>query len=522
MSKINEQTTSCWMESVEAPRPTSLGRDLRTDVCVVGAGIAGLTTAYLLACEGHSVAVLDSTSIGGGQTQRTTAHLSNAIDDRLFEVERLHGADGARLAAESHMAAIDRIEQISRMEGISCHFSRLNGYLFLAPEHKRELLEREWDCYHRAGFKDVALTQLPLASFPERDCLRFPRQGQFHPLRYLYGLAGALHKHGGRLYCDTHVEAIEGGAPVRVKTAAGPVITCNAVVVAANTPFNDWVAIHTKQFAYRTYAIAAPVPAGSVHRALYWDTGDAYHYVRLERESQRAGGAVSTNGGRELLIVGGEDHKTGQADDVRNRFQRLEAWARERFPQMGEVAHSWSGQVIETLDGLAHIGRNPLDDENVYVVTGDSGMGMTHGTIAGILLTDLIVGRDNPWQGIYDPGRKLLRAVGEFARENINVAWQYTDWLTGGDVASEDEIKPDSGAVLRSGLHKVAVYRDDEGELHRMSATCPHLGCVVHWNNTEKTWDCPCHGSRFERDGNVITGPANSGLTPVEEEAATR
>jgi Rieske Fe-S protein len=286
--------------------------------------------------------------------------------------------------------------------------------------------------------------------------------------------------------------------------------------VATNTPINDQFAIHTKQAPYLSYVIGARIPSGSVPTALYWDTGPVsqqgrpvpYHYVRLQ--------AIRGDSAHALLIVGGEDHKTGQAEDTQERHHRLELWARERFPQMGDIEFVWSGQVMESIDGLAFIGRNPMDEANVYVVTGDSGMGMTHGTIAGMLLTDMIMGRENPWATLYDPSRKTLGALGVFTGEVANMALQYTDWVTGGDVSSADEIVNDSGAVIRRGMSKVAVYRDEAGTLHERSAVCGHLGCIVHWNPTEKTWDCPCHGSRFDKLGKVLNGPANSDLAPAK------
>jgi Rieske Fe-S protein len=292
-----------------------------------------------------------------------------------------------------------------------------------------------------------------------------------------------------------------------VETTSGHTVECDAVVVATNTPINDVVTMHTKQAPYTTYGIGARVPRGSIKRALYWDTLDPYHYVRL---------ASSKNDGYEILIVGGEDHKTGQADDGAERFARLEAWARERFPSILSVDFRWSGQVMEPVDGVAFIGRNPGDDANVYIATGDSGMGMTHGTIAGMLITDLIMGRDSPWTTLYDPSRKMLRGITEYASENVNVAAQYaTDYVSGGDVQSVDDIPLGEGAVIRQGLKKIAVYRDEQGTRHQLSAVCTHLGCIVSWNSTEKTWDCPCHGSRFAKDGRVINGPANKDLQPI-------
>ncbi|HYJ45460.1 MAG TPA: FAD-dependent oxidoreductase, partial [Pyrinomonadaceae bacterium] len=300
---------------------------------------------------------------------------------------------------------------------------------------------------------------------------------------------------------------------------SGHTVKATAVVVATNTPVNDRFAIHTKQGPYITYVIGARVPPGSVTRALFWDTPDPYHYIRVESVTEKIKDTGETEE-YDLLIVGGEDHKTGQKRDAGRRFSALERWTRTRFPMIGEVEFQWSGQVMEPIDALAFIGRNPMDDENVFIATGDSGNGMTHGTIAGILLTDLIMGRENEWAALYDPTRKTLRALPEFASENLNVAAQYADYVTGGDVDSADEIKPDEGAIIRRGLKKIATFRDESGAVHERSAVCVHLGCIVAWNPKEKTWDCPCHGSRYDAYGEVFQGPANRGLDPVDEDSS--
>ena len=515
------QSVSLWMATSAAPNQSTLLEDTHADVCIVGAGIAGITTAYMLAKQGKSVVVLDDGAVGGGQTQRTTAHLSNALDDRYFEIERLHGADGAKLAADSHTTAIDRIESIIDEEQIACDFVRLDGFLFLPPGESNELLDRELAAAHRAGLSGVErLSRTPLSNFNTGPCLRFPRQAQFHPLMYLNGVASAIERAGGRIFIATHAETIKGGKPARIETSNGQIVTADAVVVATNSPVNDLMAIHTKQAAYMTYAIGAIVPHGTVATALYWDTLHPCHYVRIHPFTAEACMAEQSGGeGQDVLIVGGEDHKTGQAPTHSDPYVRLEAWARERFPMIREIKFRWSGQVMETIDGLAFIGRNPLDKPNVYIVTGDSGMGMTHGTIAGILLTDLILGRENPWTTLYDPSRKTLGALGRFVKENLNLAVQYGDWLTGGDVDSTAQIKPGEGAVIRRGLMKMAVYRDEQGVCHEHSAVCTHLGGIVHWNDAEKTWDCPCHGSRFDRLGEVLNGPANRDLDGKDNQA---
>jgi glycine/D-amino acid oxidase-like deaminating enzyme/nitrite reductase/ring-hydroxylating ferredoxin subunit len=505
MTSDNGRTVSVWMATTEMPSAAPLAGDLTTDVCIIGAGISGLTTAYHLARMGRRVVVLDDGPTGGGETGRTTAHLASAIDDRFYHLEELHGAAAARLAAESHAAAISRIEEIVRDERIDCDFTRLDGYLFVPKGDDLSQLERELAASRRAGLQGVELVdRAPIASFDTGPALRFPHQGQFHALRYLRGLLDAVRRMGVEIHNDTHATAFEGGEPARVSTERGTV-TCNAIVMATNTPVNDRVAIHTKQAPYRTYVLGARVPRGSFPLVLLWDTPDPYHYVRLQ--------PGTSDESDDVLIVGGEDHKTGQADDLDERFARLEAWTRERFPQVRSIDYRWSGQVMEPVDALAFIGRNPLDEPNVYVATGDSGQGMTHGTIAGMLLADLITGRENAWASLYDPSRVTLGAATDFARENVNVAAQYTDYVTRGEVDDVAAIPPGHGAVIRRGATKRAVYRSPDGALVEHSAVCSHLGCIVRWNAVERTWDCPCHGSRFATDGHVVNGPASKPLS---------
>ena len=512
------KTISIWMDTAEVPEFKALTQDTEADVCVIGAGIAGMTTAYLLGRAGKKVVVVDDGKVGGGETGRTTAHLVDALDDRYYELERIHGEWGARMAAESHSAAVNRIELIVKQEGIECDFVRVNGYLSLDPEADPEELDKELAAAHRSGLVGVAMlseTPIRMQQDNKSPCLRFPEQAQFHPLKYLTGLAKAIQRDGGRIYNRTKIENIEG-KPRRpqAKTADGHTITADAIAVCTNSSISDYVITHAKQAPYRTFVIAVPVPAGSVPLGLYWDTGDPYYYIRLANIDRVA----ERQNGTDFLIVGGEDHKTGQEDDAEERFGRLQEWTRERFPNAGEAAYRWSGQVLEPADSLAFIGRNPDDAPNIFMATGDSGNGMTHGMIAGILLTDLIMGRSNPWEKLYDPKRVSMRAAREYARENLNVAAQFRDYVTPGEVKSADEIPPGSGALIRRGLHKIACYRDDKGTVHERSAVCTHLKCIVDWNSMEKSWDCPCHGSRFDPYGKVLNGPAISDLEPAAED----
>jgi glycine/D-amino acid oxidase-like deaminating enzyme/nitrite reductase/ring-hydroxylating ferredoxin subunit len=513
-------TTSIWQGTAEVPNFPKLERSGSTDVCVVGAGIAGLSVAYHLAREGKKVVVLDDGPVGGGETGRTTAHLTDAMDDRIYWLEHVHGAEGARLIVESHGAAINRIQQIIQLEGIDCDFERLDGYLMSREPGESEELQREAEAAERAGLTDIALVErAPIAGFESGTALRFPSQGQFHILKYLVGVANAIvEKYGGKIYCDTHVEGVEGGDPCTVKIAGDKKLTANCVAVCTNASISDYVRTSAMITPVRTYAIAAAVPRGSVDKALYWDTGHPYHYVRTQRLDEPYPGVLKGATLWDALIVGGEDHKVGHDSHPQERWDKLERWMRERWPQAREVIYRWSGQCLEPPDGIAYIGRNPDGAENVFMASGDSGQGMTHGTIAGMLLCDLILGRANPWAALYDPKRVSLRAspMLELAKHSVDVAVQFAKGYLSPDTASVDDIRPGEGRVVRRGAKKIAAYRDEEGQLHEKSAVCTHLKCIVAWNGAEKSWDCPCHGSRFDPYGEVINGPAINALEDVE------
>ncbi|MBX3021817.1 MAG: FAD-dependent oxidoreductase [Bdellovibrionales bacterium] len=503
---------SLW-QRCEKPLFTSIHQNMKADVCVVGGGIAGLTVAYMLLRQGQSVIVLDRERLGLGETGLTSAHLSNALDDRYYNLERLHGRDGARLAAESHTAAIDLIETIQAEEEIDCEFRRVDGFLFLSPTESLPELTKEIDAAHRAGLRDVRLLpRTPVLFFDSGPCLQFPEQAQFHPLKYIDGLAYAIQRKGGHVFTHSEVSEIRGGHPAQVKTTQGFTVECEAVVVATNTPINNRVTIHTKNPAYRTYVVGVPVSRDLVAPALLWDTGDPYHYIRFVKDP---------NTGEDILLVGGEDHRTGQDTHEEKHFANLLQWVHERFDVRGRAVTRWSGQVMEPIDGLAYIGRNPGDTDNVFIVTGDSGHGLTHGTLAGMLIADLVVGRDNPWATLYDPARLPLRSLSTYVKDAVESTMPYGDWLSEGDVSDVHQIEAGEGAVMRDGLAKLAVYKDEVGRLHTCSAVCTHLGGLVRWNSAEKTWDCPCHGSRFDRFGQVINGPANKELEPMPDPTVT-
>jgi glycine/D-amino acid oxidase-like deaminating enzyme/nitrite reductase/ring-hydroxylating ferredoxin subunit len=519
-------TTSIWHGTVTVPTYPRLEQSAQTDVCIIGAGIAGLSVAYHLAREGKRVIVLDDGPIGGGESGRTTAHLTDAMDERFHWLERVHGPHGVRLAAESHGAAINRIQQIVQLESIDCDFERLDGYLLSNEPGNREELELDAAAAERAGMSDVALVErAPIASFDTGTALRFPSQGQFHILKYLSGVAEAItNKYGGAIHCDTHVEGVEGGDPCHVKLADGKQVTAGCVVVCTNASISDYVRTHIKIEPMRSYVVAAAIPRDAVERALYWEIGDPYYYARVVELS----GTDAPNTGKavyDALVVGGCDHKVGHDSNPEERWDTIERWMRERWPEAKDILYRWSGQILEPADGLAYIGRNPDGAENVFMATGDSGQGMTHGTIAGILLSDMVVGRKNPWETLYDPKRISLRAgpLREMAVHNADVAKQYAKgYLEPAEAASVDEIPAGEGRVLRRGVKRIAAYKDPDGNVTEKSAVCTHLKCIVEWNNMEKSWDCPCHGSRFATTGEVLNGPAIMPLDDVEPEIPRR
>ncbi|MGH7470406.1 MAG: FAD-dependent oxidoreductase [Longimicrobiales bacterium] len=500
---------SIWQTTTKLDEFARLERDATVDVCVIGAGIAGMMTAYSLARAGKRVLVLEDGRVGSGETGRSTAHLTAALDDRYWRIEHLHGTDGARMAAQSHMAAINRAEEVIRAEYIDCGFQRVDGYLF-APESRsfsehRERMQKELEVAHRAGLSDVKLREkAPLEFWDTGLVLHFPRQAQFQPLKFLGGLAHCIVRDGGRIYENTHVEGVEGGTPARARTSSGKTVTAGAIVVCTNSSISDYWITHIKQAPYRTFVVAATISKGSVPAGLYWDDDDPYHYLRV------------ADGGNPLsdwLIVGGEDHKTGHHDDAERRLSALEDWTRIRFPEVGRFTHRWSGQVLEPFDCLSFTGQTPDGSENIYMHSGDSGNGITHGIMAGHLLTDLILGRENPWAALYDPKRISFGMAPQFLRENLDVAVQFKDYMVPGDVRDENDIPTGEGRVMLRDRKRIAAYRDPLGAVHHHSAVCTHLKCVVHWNSLEKSWDCPCHGSRFDPYGEVLNGPA---LTPLE------
>ena len=471
-------------------------------MAIVGAGITGITAALLLKRAGKRVALLERNHIVFGETGHTTAHLTEVTDVDTETVISDFGKEAARLVYASTREALERISRFVKEERIDCHFRRVPAYLFTERDSDLEWLRKEADAATQMGLDCTFTEDVPLP-FPTKGAVLYRHQAQFHPREYLLHLAGQIEGNGCHLFEDTAVTHCEDGEPCVVETSRGRV-RCGSILVAANVPINNRFLLHTKIAAYRTYALAARLDSSTVD-GLFWDTDDPYHYIRSQK----------TNDGT-FLIVGGEDHKTGQETDTEKPFRKLAEYTRSRFG-VRSFDYRWSGQIIEPVDGLPYIGRNSFS-KNVFVATGYSGVGMTNGTLAAMILSDLILGRANRYAGIYDPTRLKIRgAVKDFVSENVDYpAHLVRDRLTSHDVEAESlkSVTRGHGAILELDGEKMAVHRDDSGKIHKLSPVCTHLGCDVRWNSAEKTWDCPCHGSRFAPTGEVLNGPA---VKPLEK-----
>ena len=486
-----------------APSPSIDGR--HADVVVIGAGITGLTAAILLMERGRSVIVLDKEGVMAGDSGRTTAHLTESIDARYHTLKRQFGLDAMRDVAAASRAAIDTIETLATRYAIDCRFRRLPGYLYTEKRSQVAPLKSEAASAKDCGVAASFITDVPLP-FPTRAAVRFEQQAQMHPGAYLQGLAAQL---GERIVSGVRVENVTEGAPCVLATDRGRV-TAGAVFIATHTPLNDVFTTQFKVAAYRTYVIAARVQG--VHpEGLFWDTADPYHYTRWQE----------TDDGT-YIIVGGADHKVGQEPEG-DPFDTLLAFARERFG-MAAMPIRWSGQILETIDGLPYIGRN-LGAEHVYLSTGYAGQGMTFGTVGASLVADLITGVANPLAAIFDP--KRISASKELITENVDYPLHLLkDRVLQLDVETTRtfDVKSGQGKIVLHGTRKLAVARDEAGQLHALSPVCTHMKCDVAWNGTERSWDCPCHGSRFSIDGAVLNGPASEPLerVAIEEEDKTR
>lgn len=493
---MNPRTTTLWGYQPDRGVHPPLARDLEVDIVVIGAGITGLTAALRLAEAGKRVAVLEARTAGSGVTVGSTAHVTEAVDARYTNVESTFGKEASRQVATASRLAMDHIAHRIASASIECDLATVPGYLYTERREDRDFLAAELEAARRSGLR-VELCDVPGLPFPTVGAIRFPDQLRIDPRDYTNGILREALARGVRVFENTRAVEVLDNEPVEVRTDGGFWVRASAAFCATHVPLNR-ILLHTKLGHYQSYVAA--FRGRSIDDALYWDTADPYHYLRM-----------ATIRGERFLVVGGEDHKTGTEDHTAISFERLLVYARERFGT-DRPEHHWSAQVVEPIDGLPYIGRNAAS-KHVYTATGFSGNGITFGTFAALLVSDLILGIDNPWVDLFHATRVTASALGAFLKENKDIpAHLVGDRFAPPEVTSLDQIERDQGRTMKVDGQHLAVYRDGCGVVHAVSAVCTHMGCLVKFNEAERTWDCPCHGSRFGVDGRVIDGPAVTDL----------
>ena len=524
------ETDAVWIHTdpySNRPKFSKLERDLETDVCIIGSGISGISIAYELVTRGINVVLIEAREILSGETGRTSGHLANDLDDGYTEIAKKHGDDGAKAAAESHTWALNRVGEISQQLGIECEYRKLPGYdisqyLRDSREHADDMQQilvdgkKASELGIRTEYKEGFAVKGWTGAIDQRDAVIYPEQATFHPTKYLVGVLKFL-QNQPNFSCFTYTRAMDieekgvellgmGHKEVYVKTLDGHTIKCQDAVEATCVPLQKLSIIAEEEY-YRTYCIAIRVPKGSVEDCLLYDSADKYKYIRLTECDEKD----------DYLVVGGGDHKVGQ-DNTIAPFQELEKWTRDRFTQATTIDYKWSGQIFEPVDYVAFIGKNQ-GKKHTYVVTGDSGNGLTHGVLAGKLIADEITNTPNPWAKLYNPSRlaSIAKVLPSMLQHDVQINAQYKRFAQS-DINDIEDLIPGDGGVLNSKTKKpIACYKDENGQVHKFSAICPHLHGVVCWNSAEKSWDCPIHGSRFSKDGVQLIGPAKAGLSPENE-----
>jgi glycine/D-amino acid oxidase-like deaminating enzyme/nitrite reductase/ring-hydroxylating ferredoxin subunit len=507
VDELPGKPVSLWLATTPETDFPAMSKAISVDVAVVGGGIAGIATAFLLKQAGVTVAVVEAGRVVESVTGNTTAKIAslhNLIYDYLISQ---FGEDGARQYADAQTAAIDKIASLVEENKISCDFRRTPAYTYTEEDVDLDQIKAEVKAATKLGLPASYVETTPLP-FPIKGAVKFENQAQFHPRKYLLALAEKLPGEGSYVFEGTRALEIEVGDSCRVKTNRGT-ITAKSVIITTHFPFQDpniyFAAMHPGRSLVLGCRLDGPVPEG-----MYINTGEEMHSFRSN----------PTEDGDEIWMVGGEKFKTGQGGDIEERFKRLEIYARGRF-RVRSIEYRWATQDNFTVDRVPYIGKLSTGSKNLYVATGFCGWGMTNSHVAAMILADAVRGGENPWATLFDPSRfKPVTSAKDFVKENLNVAKEFmADRVSTPELDGLDKLPAGRGEVVEWKGEKAAIYKDEQGAVHAVSPLCTHMKCIVHWNNAEKSWDCPCHGSRFNFDGKVIQGPANEDLAPVQLKA---
>jgi glycine/D-amino acid oxidase-like deaminating enzyme/nitrite reductase/ring-hydroxylating ferredoxin subunit len=496
---------SFWIGTTPETDYPALAGPVEVDVCVIGGGITGLTAAALLKREGKTVAVVESKRIVRGATGYTTAKITSGHGILYAELEGKFGEEGARIYAQSNEAATELIARLVEEDGIDCDFERKANYVYAESEDEVSRVQEEVEAAQRVGLPVSFVRETPLP-YEVAGAIRLENQAQFHPRKYLLALAAGIAGDGSHIFEQTNATNVSDGDPCEVETDKG-VLRARDVIIATHLPFMDRGLFFAKAHPHRSYAVAAPIDGAAAPDGMFINAGTPTRSVRVLRDGQRT-----------YLNVGGEGHKPATEENTPQRYGTLEEFLQRHWPQAEPVEYRWSTQDYMSVDRVPYIGRLRRGSKHVFAATGYNKWGMTSGTLAAMLLTDRIVGRENEWTELYESKRIKPRAsFKKFVKENATAGYHFfADRVRRADEGDPERLGPGEGAIVRLRGRKRAVYRDESGALHVLSPVCQHLYCHVAWNPAEKSWDCPCHGSRYSGDGQVIEGPTVKALKRLD------
>ena len=494
---------SFWIATTPETSYGALEGQVEVDVAVVGGGIMGITTAALLKRAGKRVALLESKRIVHGATGYTTAKVTSGHGAIYASLESSFGAEGARTYAEAQEAALAQIARFVEQGDIDCDFERRANYVYGESAQEAEQLRHEAEAAKRAGLAASFVDETPLP-YGVAGAVRLDDQAQFHPRKYLLAVAATLPGDGSHVFEETRVQDVRDGDPCRVETARG-IVRARDVVIATQLPILDRGLFFAKAHPHHSYAVAAPLHASQAPDGMFLNMGTPTRSVRTMRDGER-----------QYISIGGNGHKAGREADTPARYDQLDAFLHEHWPGVGDVEYRWSTMDYMPLDRVPYIGRIRRRARHVFTGTGFNKWGMTNGTVAAMMLSERILGRESGWERLFEAKRWHPRAsLGKFVKENSSTGVRYVaDWVQRVPGKSPDQLAAGEGALMRIRGRKTAVYRDEAGELHAHSPVCRHLYCIVNWNRAERSWDCPCHGSRYEGNGTVIQGPTTRDLKP--------
>ncbi|ARK32831.1 FAD-dependent oxidoreductase [Halalkalibacter krulwichiae] len=504
-SSMPKQPEPYWRDSANVERYPALENDLEVDVAIIGGGISGITTAYRLALEGVKVALLEADVLLNGTTGHTTAKVTAQHGAIYHELITHFGEEKAQHYYDAQTEALTFIEQLVQEENIDCDFSKEDAYLYTTTNRGQSKLQDEYAAYQKLGIRGELLDSVPLNNVPVKSALVMRNQAQFHPLKYLAHLVKKFVEHGGQIFEHTVATDIKDGDKPIVLTQNGPKIKAGSVVVASHFPFYDGGGLYfSRMYVERSYVLAAKVPERECPDGMYLSIDSPSRSLRYTMRD-----------GQKLAIIGGEEHKTGQGINTSYHYEALEQYGMELFSDVS-IEYRWSAQDTVTLDKVPYIGRISRMHHNIFVATGYRKWGMTNGTMAGLLLTDLILKRNNRYESLYRPSRFIADpSVKKFLSHNTDVAKQLLKGKFDQNERHPEDVGKDEAAIVSVNGKRAGAYRTTEGELHVVDTTCTHMGCEVHWNEGDRSWDCPCHGSRFAPCGDVLEGPAKKPLRKV-------